>query len=64
VDSTGVTGVITLSVSLFSNGSIELDVYISEGPEKKNRWGVNESQSKFITGTWPIFQNQPDTPLF
>jgi hypothetical protein len=25
-----------------------------EGPEKATRGGVNESQSKFIAGTWPI----------
>jgi hypothetical protein len=25
--------------------------------------GVNESQSKFLNGTWPISQNQPETPL-
>jgi hypothetical protein len=26
--------------------------------------GVNGSQSKFLRGTWPISQNQPETPLF
>jgi hypothetical protein len=26
----------------------------SEGPEKVTRVGMNESQSKFLTGTWPI----------
>jgi hypothetical protein len=25
-----------------------------EGPEKATRGGVNVSQSKFLTGTWPI----------
>jgi hypothetical protein len=35
-----------------------------EGPEKANRGGVNGSQSKFLTGTWPISQNQSETPLF
>jgi hypothetical protein len=36
----------------------------SEGPEKATRGGVNESQSKFLTRTWPISQNRSDTPLF
>jgi hypothetical protein len=36
-----------------------------EGPEKATKGGgVNGSQSKFLTGTWPISQNQPETPLF
>jgi hypothetical protein len=35
-----------------------------EGPEKATRGGVNESQSKFLEGTWPISQNQPDALLF
>jgi transposase InsO family protein len=26
--------------------------------------GVNGSQSKFLKGTWSIFQNRPDAPLF
>jgi hypothetical protein len=26
--------------------------------------GVNESQSKFLEGTWPISQNQLKVPLF
>jgi hypothetical protein len=25
---------------------------------------VNGSQSKFLAGTWPMSQNQPETPLF
>jgi hypothetical protein len=25
---------------------------------------VNESQLKFLTGTWPISQTEPDVPLF
>jgi hypothetical protein len=29
----------------------------SKGPEKVTRGGVNESQSKFLTKTWPISQN-------
>jgi hypothetical protein len=37
---------------------------ICEGPEKMIREGLNESQSKFLKGTWPIFQNRPDVPLF
>jgi hypothetical protein len=28
-----------------------------EGPEKATRGEVNVSQSKFLTGTWPISQN-------
>jgi hypothetical protein len=34
--------------------------YGGEGPEG----GVNESQTKLLTGTWLISQNQPDAPLF
>jgi hypothetical protein len=26
--------------------------------------GVNGSQSKFLTGIWPMSQNQPDVPLY
>jgi hypothetical protein len=26
--------------------------------------GVNGSQSKFLTETWPMSQNQSETPLF
>jgi hypothetical protein len=26
----------------------------TEGPEKATKGGVNESQSKFLDGTWPI----------
>jgi hypothetical protein len=36
----------------------------TEGPEKAIKGGVNGSQSKFLDGTWPISQNQPDAPLF
>jgi hypothetical protein len=35
-----------------------------EGPEKATRGRVNESQSKFLIRTWPISQNQPESPLF
>jgi hypothetical protein len=36
-----------------------------EGLEKATRGGgVNGSQSKFLNGTWPMSQNQPETPLF
>jgi isopentenyldiphosphate isomerase len=37
-----------------------------EEPEKVTRGGggVNGSQSKFLKGTRPISQNQPDSPLF
>jgi hypothetical protein len=28
-----------------------------EGPEKATRGGMNVSQSKFLDGSWPIFQN-------
>jgi hypothetical protein len=38
-----------------------------EGPEKVIRVegrGVNESQSKFLVGTWPISQSEPDVHLF
>jgi hypothetical protein len=28
--------------------------WVNEGPEKATRGGVNESQLKFLTGTWPI----------
>jgi hypothetical protein len=36
-----------------------------EGPEKATRGGgVNGSQSKFLTGIWPMSQNQPDVPLY
>jgi hypothetical protein len=38
--------------------------YKSEGPEEVTRGGVNESQSKFLTETWPMSQNQPETHLF
>jgi isochorismate synthase EntC len=40
------------------------EAFVFEGPEKVTRGGVNGSQSKFLAGTWPISQNQPDTPLF
>jgi hypothetical protein len=37
----------------------------SEGPDKATRGGgVNGSQSKFLEGTWPIFQIRPNVPLF
>jgi hypothetical protein len=35
-----------------------------EGPEKATREGLNGSQLKFLAGTWPISQNQPEAPLF
>jgi hypothetical protein len=35
-----------------------------EGPEKTTRGGVNGCQSKFSLRTWPMSQNQPETPLF
>jgi hypothetical protein len=35
-----------------------------KGPEKAIRGGVNERQSKFLDGTSPMPQNQPDAPLF
>jgi hypothetical protein len=25
---------------------------------------VNETKSKFLEGTWPIYQNQPDASIF
>jgi hypothetical protein len=37
---------------------------VGEGPEMATRGGVNGSQSKFLTGTWPISQNQPEPSLF
>jgi hypothetical protein len=37
---------------------------ICEGPENVTRGGVNGSQSKFLAGTWHIFQNRLDIPLF
>jgi hypothetical protein len=36
----------------------------AEGPEKATRGRMNESQSKFLVGTWPMSQNQPNVPLF
>jgi hypothetical protein len=36
----------------------------SEGPKKLTRGEVNESQLKFLVGTWPISQIKPDAPLF
>jgi hypothetical protein len=38
--------------------------YLIEGPKRRPEGGVNGSQSKFLSGTWPISQNQPETPLF
>jgi hypothetical protein len=35
-----------------------------EGSKTATRGGVNESQSKLLTGTWTISQNQPDAPPF
>jgi hypothetical protein len=35
-----------------------------EGSEKVTKGGVNGSQSKFLSGTWPISQIEPDNPLF
>jgi hypothetical protein len=35
-----------------------------EVPEKVTRWGMNESQSKFLERTWPISQKRSDAPLF
>jgi hypothetical protein len=32
--------------------------------EGDQRGGMNVSQSKFINGTWPISQIEPDAPLF
>jgi hypothetical protein len=37
---------------------------ISLKDRRGDQRGVNESQSKFLSGTWPISQNQPETPLF
>jgi hypothetical protein len=36
----------------------------SEGPQKATEGGVNGSQSKFLTETWLMTQNQPDVPLY
>jgi hypothetical protein len=36
----------------------------TEGPEKATRGRMNGSQSKFLIGTWPMSQNQPNVPLF
>jgi hypothetical protein len=33
-----------------------------EGDQREE--GVNGSQQKFLTGTWPIFQIEPDALLF
>jgi hypothetical protein len=33
-------------------------------PEEGGGRGVNESQSKLLTETWPISQIEPDAPLF
>jgi hypothetical protein len=41
-----------------------LNLRVVEGPEKATRGGVNGSQSKFLTGIWPMSQNQPDVPLY
>jgi hypothetical protein len=41
-----------------------INSYVFEGPEKATRGGVNGSQSKFLTGIWPMSQSQPETPLF
>jgi hypothetical protein len=38
--------------------------FLLEGSEKATRGGVNESQSKFLEGTWPISQTETNTPLF
>jgi hypothetical protein len=43
---------------------IELALISIKGPEKTTRGEVNESQSKFLEGTWPISQNRPDAHLF
>jgi hypothetical protein len=39
-------------ITIWINDYIVVMVY--EGPEKATRVGVNESQSKFLVGTWPI----------
>jgi hypothetical protein len=41
----------------------EVSSYV-EGPEKATRGGVNGSQSKFLTGIWPMSLTQPDVPLY
>jgi hypothetical protein len=46
-------------------GDFDLNCWCGfEGPEKATRGGVNGSQSKFLTGIWPMSQNQPETTLF
>jgi hypothetical protein len=40
------------------------DTRITKGPDKVTRGEVNGSQSKFLSGTWSISQNQPDVVLF
>jgi hypothetical protein len=66
------------SAAASANGSTKNDVDISaarranaectrwedEGLEKATKWGVNESQSKFLAGTWHISQIEPDALLF
>jgi hypothetical protein len=43
--------------------STRTNLFLSEGPEKAIRGGVNESQSKLLTVTWPISQtSKSDTP--
>jgi hypothetical protein len=41
-------------------------VNLIEGPEKATRGGggVNESQSKLLTGMWTISQIKSDAPIF
>jgi hypothetical protein len=38
--------------------------FIFQGREKAIRGGVNESQSKFLTGTLPMSQIRPNASLF
>jgi hypothetical protein len=42
----------------------KLASYIERSKKATRGGGVNGSQSKFLTGTWPISRNRTDTPLF
>jgi hypothetical protein len=52
------------AIKLFYEEKKMYELIEIEGPEKATRGRVNESQSKFLIRTWPISQNQPESPLF
>jgi hypothetical protein len=46
------------------NNSVLITQDILKDRRRRPEGGVNGSQSKFLTGTWPMSQSQTDVPLY